>query len=353
MNMENKIGWKTPIPFENIKQCFGNDYLARHFYINCLLEARREDMKEHDLFNGKPYILMRGQVLLSRREWAKSLNCSPSTIQKLIQRLEVTGEDDNQIKEESSKKGLDCTTQKTTRKYGIEKVVVNHNYTIISINHFNEIISFQNQQNNHPDSVTDEQPNDSDYTAHSQTTISTNSASDQPIYNELKESKTERRKDGEEGEMVKKREGGVINSGISSIVKTQAEINQNPQIFETPDRVSGPTSQEILNIQSVWNHFAEENGLSTVIKLTPARVNAIKARAKEPLFDLQQVFEKIRNSKFLLGIKSTWKADFDFVFRSETNYLKILEGNYDDSVNPTRLEDTMKSFLENHQEEDE
>jgi len=55
----------------------------------------------------------------------------------------------------------------------------------------------------------------------------------------------------------------------------------------------------------------------------------------------------------LLGRKTNWKADFDFIFCSKTNYLKILEGSYDNNVNSKRLVDTMKDFLDKHQEEDE
>lgn len=81
---------------------------------------------------------------------------------------------------------------------------------------------------------------------------------------------------------------------------------------------------------SVWNSFAKENNLSQIIKLSNKRKKSIKARIKEPEFDLFNILEKIKNSNFLIGNNERgWKVDFDFVFGNANNYLKILEGKYD------------------------
>lgn len=79
-----------------------------------------------------------------------------------------------------------------------------------------------------------------------------------------------------------------------------------------------------------WNRFAKENGLDQVIKVSERRKAGIRARVREKEFDLPAIYEKISSSLFLRGGGSTgWKADFDFVFCSPNNYLKILEGRYD------------------------
>ena len=77
-----------------------------------------------------------------------------------------------------------------------------------------------------------------------------------------------------------------------------------------------------------WNEFAEKNNLQKISKLTNKRISSINHRLQENDFDLQKILEKISQSDFLLGKKSSWKVTFDFVFCSANNYIKILEGNY-------------------------
>lgn len=92
--------------------------------------------------------------------------------------------------------------------------------------------------------------------------------------------------------------------------------------------------EEISLAFSSWNNFAETSGLKKIIKLTELRKTGIKQRLKEKEFDLNLIFEKIKQSKFLLGDNNrNWKVDFDFIFCSKNKYLKILEGKYDDGTN--------------------
>lgn len=79
-----------------------------------------------------------------------------------------------------------------------------------------------------------------------------------------------------------------------------------------------------------WNAFASRSGLAQVQKLTRKRKSAISARLKDSDFDLDDIFAKIEASDFLRGNNNRgWRADFDFVFGSPNNYVKILEGKYD------------------------
>jgi uncharacterized protein YdaU (DUF1376 family) len=87
------------------------------------------------------------------------------------------------------------------------------------------------------------------------------------------------------------------------------------------------------DIKERWNVFADKNGLSKVLKLTPKRKSGISARLKEKQFDLSKIIEEIEMSKFLCGENnSKWKIDFDFIFLSTNNYVKILEGKYRDKT---------------------
>lgn len=71
-------------------------------------------------------------------------------------------------------------------------------------------------------------------------------------------------------------------------------------------------------------------------KLTPSRKQKIKIRLKEMSNDfkvLESVFTKMEKSKFLRGDNNNgWKATFDWVFENEKNWLKIIEGNYDNKT---------------------
>lgn len=79
----------------------------------------------------------------------------------------------------------------------------------------------------------------------------------------------------------------------------------------------------------MWNNFAREVGLQEVVVLTDKRKTGVRKRFKEQAFNLQKIFEEIRQSDFLRGKNSRgWKVDFDFVFCSPNKYLRIIEGTY-------------------------
>lgn len=68
--------------------------------------------------------------------------------------------------------------------------------------------------------------------------------------------------------------------------------------------------------------------------MSESRRQKVKAIVKEfGKESIMQVFEHVRNSDFLMGHnKSGWHCDFDWIFK-KNNYIKILEGNYDNGVN--------------------
>ena len=82
-------------------------------------------------------------------------------------------------------------------------------------------------------------------------------------------------------------------------------------------------------IKLLWNKFANEFGLSEIRQLTPKRIHGIKARQRQNGFNIHEIFDCIEKSPFLLGTNGNdWKADFDWVFCSPNNWLKIVEGKY-------------------------
>lgn len=87
-----------------------------------------------------------------------------------------------------------------------------------------------------------------------------------------------------------------------------------------------------INYHEIINRFNEilSPPLPQVLKLTSGRRKAIKSRISDyGLESIGQVFEKIKKSKFLTGKNGGWSCDFDWIFK-QSNFIKILEGNYDD-----------------------
>jgi len=119
-------------------------------------------------------------------------------------------------------------------------------------------------------------------------------------------------------------------------------------------RINNETKEHTRNeVQERWNSFAMEHGLSTVIKLSEKRRSAVVARLLEDEFDLDRIFAEIKISDFLRGSNGTWKVDFDFVFCSANNYLKILEGKYrnGNSVGNVRKSDATTRATFKHTEQ--
>lgn len=118
-----------------------------------------------------------------------------------------------------------------------------------------------------------------------------------------------------------------LNVSIQYGYNIDAETQEEPEEEENQKENLNPEEAIVLNS---WNSFADMLNLKKIIKLSDTRIAGIRQRAKEKEFDLDMIFEKIRQSKFLLGENDRgWKVDFDFVFCSKTKYLKILEGKYD------------------------
>lgn len=103
------------------------------------------------------------------------------------------------------------------------------------------------------------------------------------------------------------------------------------------DHTHSPLYTYILNI---WNEIFSEK-LPKITKITEQRKAKIKARlplweklAEERNCDvntlLTEVFEKIKQSKFLLGDNDRgWRADFDWFIKSDQQTIRTLEGGYE------------------------
>lgn len=110
---------------------------------------------------------------------------------------------------------------------------------------------------------------------------------------------------------------------------TPDQLQSNSRLTLPKDKLKISISKEEEEVLSHWNTFAKDNGLSTILSLSGKRRRGISTRLKENQFDLRKIFEQIEKSDFLKGKNDRgWKVDFDFIFCSANNYLKIMEGKY-------------------------
>ena len=160
----------------------------------------------------------------------------------------------------------------------------------------------------------------------------------------------------------------VENQGIENLpLESQAVENQgqlstkelntnklNTKEVSTEEyiHVKNEFSQSCEKIKNQWIKIAYEFDLSgKQLKITDKRKRAINNLLKEySLEEMLRAMGKIRTSNFLQGNNKTgWQISFDW-FTNKSNFLKVLEGNYDDKASINNSEKEKKS--KNYQEKD-
>ena len=97
---------------------------------------------------------------------------------------------------------------------------------------------------------------------------------------------------------------------------------------DTKNRISSAEVQQIID---KWNSLGVKK--IKFIKNNTDRYKMLKARIKEYGIDtFLQTMDKISRSTFLKNSKDTYWFNFDW-FISPNNFIKVLEGNYDDKEN--------------------
>lgn len=117
-----------------------------------------------------------------------------------------------------------------------------------------------------------------------------------------------------------------INTNINTFIKT--DINST----EDKDTINSISSTEVQQIINTWNSLGLQN--IKFIKNNTNRYKMLNARIKEYGIDtFLQAINNIRNSSFLKGQNNrNWTITFDWLIKPN-NFIKVLEGNYDDKEN--------------------
>lgn len=181
----------------------------------------------------------------------------------------------------------------------------------------------------------------------------------------LKENKRQKEQKTEEQTL----ESQVVeNQGVENLplesqaVENQGQLNTkelntnklNTKEVSTKEyiHVKNEFSQSCDKIKNKWIKIAHKFNLSGVkLKITDKRKRVINNLLKEySAEEVLQAMEKVHTSSFLQGNNKTgWQISFDW-FINKSNFLKVLEGNYDDKANSNNSEKE-KNF-QNYQEKD-
>ena len=112
---------------------------------------------------------------------------------------------------------------------------------------------------------------------------------------------------------------------------------------EDTDVSSEKVPSDFSFVLKLWNDSASRS-IPKVRMLSPARKEKVRLRIKEmggmeeAKTILATCFKKISESDFCNGSTEKWVATFDWFFENEKNWLKVLEGNYDNRKEKSQLE---------------
>lgn len=107
-------------------------------------------------------------------------------------------------------------------------------------------------------------------------------------------------------------------------------------------------------VLKLWNDSATRS-IPKVRMLSPARKEKVRLRIKEMggMEEAKEIlatcFKKISESDFCNGATGKWTATFDWFFENEKNWLKVLEGNYDNRKEKSRLEQLAKLYKQGNE----
>lgn len=125
--------------------------------------------------------------------------------------------------------------------------------------------------------------------------------------------------------------------GQPDLIYPRATELQNSELQNKPtarpqqrrrDRSQDIDFDEVLRS---WNEFAAPLSLPTCRSMNAKRKAAVRQRFAEVWPNIEEVYNRIRGSGFLLGTgPRSWVVTFDFIWCRSDGAQKILEGAYDD-----------------------
>jgi len=101
------------------------------------------------------------------------------------------------------------------------------------------------------------------------------------------------------------------------------------QISIKEEELNKISLSEVINL---WNEI-----MGKKVRVTDGRREKFNTRIKEwkDLATIKKILDKIKASSFCMG-KTGWKADIDWLLDNDTNWVKVIEGKYDDQEESKR-----------------
>ena len=120
------------------------------------------------------------------------------------------------------------------------------------------------------------------------------------------------------------------------------------------DTLDEKASVDFEFVLVLWNTSVKRS-VPKVKAITPARKEKVRLRIKEmggwekAKGVLAECFKKIGESDFCNGATGKWVATFDWFFENEKNWLKVMEGNYDNRKEKSQLEVLVENNQKAHE----
>lgn len=113
-------------------------------------------------------------------------------------------------------------------------------------------------------------------------------------------------------------------SEIDSVNDNEPTANGDASVRKNPPSPSESVKKTIDIYHQICSNF------SRITAITPERARAVESLlSRYSEAEIKTMFEKASKSDFLNGVNQrSWKANFDWLI-NESNFLKVLEGNYD------------------------
>ena len=143
----------------------------------------------------------------------------------------------------------------------------------------------------------------------------------------------------------------VNNDNKEIVIEDKSSLSVSTDEQPTTDKKKKSKVSKVSSIISVgdkqiatdellryWNSAMEGRVISKINRITEKRAKLIKIRLSNfTPEDIFKVIDKAAISDFLNGRVGTrgWVANFDWIFENESNFIKVLEGRYDNVSSPS------------------
>lgn len=131
---------------------------------------------------------------------------------------------------------------------------------------------------------------------------------------------------------IRDKEGDKTDAAASMPRPSAQESEMKPE----PGKPGKADAVPYAKISDLWNETCK--ALNAVHVLSKSRKAKISVRITEmggvekAMETIGVLFRKVSDSKFLNGSNDrSWKASFDWLFENDKNWVKVMEGNYDDT----------------------